>query len=40
MSSIVSTSGVREAYNVSLLQQSQLPWLFLMARHFCDVLND
>lgn len=40
MGSIVSTSAVRETYNVSLLQQSQLPWLFLMARHYCDVLND
>jgi hypothetical protein len=40
MHGIVSTSIVREEYNVSLLQQSQLPWLFLMARHFCDVLND
>lgn len=40
MRSIVSTSVVRETYNVSLLQQSQLPWLFLMARHFCDVLNE
>jgi len=40
MKSIVSTSVVRETYNVSLLQQSQLPWLFLMARHFCDILND
>ena len=40
MSSIVSTSVVRETYNVSLLQQSQLPWLFLMARHYCDVLDD
>lgn len=40
MSSIVSTGCVRETYNVSLLQQSQLPWLFLMARHFCDVLTD
>lgn len=40
MGSIVSTSVVCETYNVSLLQQSQLPWLFLMARHYCDVLND
>jgi hypothetical protein len=40
MHSIVSTSVVRETYNVSLLQQSQLPWLFLMARHFCDILKD
>jgi hypothetical protein len=40
MNSIVSTSVVRESYNVSLLQQSQLPWLFLVARHFCDILDD
>jgi hypothetical protein len=40
MRSIVSTSVVRETYNVSLLQKSQLPWFFLMARHFCEVLND
>lgn len=40
MNGIVSTNCVRETYNVSLLQQSQLPWLFLMARHFCDVLRD
>ena len=40
MGNIVSTSAVRETYNVSLLQQSQLPWLFLMARHYCDTLND
>jgi hypothetical protein len=40
MRNIVSTAVVRETYNVSLLQQCQLPWLFLMARHFCDVLND
>lgn len=37
---IVSTSQVREEFNVSLLQRSQLPWLFLMARHFCDDLLD
>jgi len=37
---IVSTHRVREEYNVSLLQRSQLPWLFLMARHFCDELVD
>lgn len=40
MHSIVSTNVVRENYNVSLLQQSQLPWLFLMARHYCDILDD
>ena len=37
---IVSTSVVREDFNVSLLQRSQIPWLFLMARHFCDQLID
>ena len=37
---IVSTYCVRDEYNVSLLQRSQLPWLFLMARHFCDELVD
>ncbi|MBI5330313.1 MAG: hypothetical protein HZB71_06840 [Betaproteobacteria bacterium] len=26
--------------NVLCLQASQLPWLFLLMRHFCDVLND
>jgi Type II restriction endonuclease EcoO109I len=26
--------------NVSILQASQLPWLFFLMRHFCDVLND
>jgi hypothetical protein len=36
---IVSTSNVLEDYNVSLLQRSQIPWLFLMARHFCDDLQ-
>lgn len=37
---IVSTSCVKEEFNVSLLQRSQLPWLFLMARHFCDEIAD
>lgn len=35
---IVSILGVREEFNVSLLQRSQSAWLFLMARHFCDEL--
>jgi Type II restriction endonuclease EcoO109I len=39
MGSIVSQSGVREDYNVSLLQRSQIPWLFLIARHYCDDLT-
>lgn len=33
---IVSMKSVGCDYNVSLLQRSQLPWLFLIARHFCD----
>ncbi|MGI0069459.1 MAG: hypothetical protein ACREAN_04295, partial [Nitrosopumilaceae archaeon] len=40
LNEIVSTYCVRDEYNVSLLQRSQLPWLFLMARHFCDELED
>ncbi|MRR06608.1 MAG: hypothetical protein EG828_06630 [Deltaproteobacteria bacterium] len=38
LGSIVSLQQVPAEYNVSLLQRSQLPWLFLMARHFCDTL--
>ena len=38
MASIVSTAAVSDSYNVSLLQRSQLPWLFFVARHFCDEL--
>lgn len=37
---ITSTSSVSENYNVSLLQRSQIPWLFLTAQHFCDSLAD
>ncbi len=37
---IVSTASVGRDYNVSLLQRSQLPWLFLIARHFCDELAE
>ncbi len=40
LNDIVSLRGVRAEYNVSLLQRNQLPWLFLMARHFCDSLCD
>ena len=39
LGAIVSTEVVPADYNVSLLQRSQLPWLFLMARHFCDELS-
>lgn len=38
LSSIISVSEIPESYNVGLLQKSQTPWLFLMARHFCDDL--
>ena len=37
---IVSATGVDHDYNVEILQISQLPWLFLMANHFCDQLVD
>ena len=36
---IVSTAAVPNGYNVRILQQSQLPWLFFVARHFCDDLR-
>lgn len=35
---VISLEGISEDYNVGLLQRSQIPWLFLMARHFCDDL--
>lgn len=38
LASIISLKSVPEAYNVSLLQHSQLEWLFFFARHFCDGL--
>lgn len=37
---IVTMEPAAHDYNVSLLQQSQLHWLFLIARHFCDELTD
>ena len=37
---IVSSASSGNEYNVSLLQRSQMPWLFLIARHFCDDLTD
>ncbi|MCI5120679.1 MAG: hypothetical protein D3908_05715 [Candidatus Electrothrix sp. AUS4] len=40
LGSIVEPTCIDEDYNVSLLQRSQLPWLFLMARHFCDSLTN
>lgn len=35
---IISTVAVPKDFNVRILQQSQLPWLFFVARHFCDDL--
>ena len=40
LAQIVSMENVPPEYNVSLLQRSQFPWLFLMARHYCDSLVD
>lgn len=40
LTEIVSTDIVPDQYNVSLLQRSQLDWLFFTARHFCDVLKN
>jgi hypothetical protein len=37
---IVSTSTIPEHFNVSILQRSQLTWLFFLARHFCDEVQD
>mgnify|MGYP005814561279 CR=1 FL=1 len=37
---IISLNPVPDGYNPSLLQRSQLEWLFFFARHFCDELRD
>ena len=37
---IISLESVPEEFNVSLLQRSQLEWLFFIARHFCDEIRD
>jgi len=37
---IISTQNVPDDYNVSLLQRSQLQWLFFLARHYCDRIED
>ena len=37
---ITSLASVPQGYNVSLLQRSQLEWLFFVARHFCDELRE
>ena len=40
LAQIVSTVNVPADFNVAILQRSQLPWLFFLARHFCDSLED
>ena len=40
LADIASTHNVPPGYNVSILQRSQLPWLFFVARHFCDHIVD
>ncbi len=40
LSQIVSTASVPTDFNVSILQRSQLTWLFFLMRHFCDMLED
>jgi hypothetical protein len=37
---IISLEGVPKDFNVSILQRSQLEWLFFFARHFCNELLD
>ena len=37
---IVSIDSVPENFNVSLLQRSQIQWLFFLARHYCDKIED
>ncbi|MCG3129844.1 MAG: hypothetical protein FLDDKLPJ_00580 [Phycisphaerae bacterium] len=40
LSRIVSTASVPGDFNVSVLQRSQLAWLFFLMRHFCDSLDE
>lgn len=37
---VVSLQSVPAGFNVSILQRSQLPWLFFLARHFCDSIDE
>ena len=36
---IVSLAGLPSHFNTKILQRSQLEWLFLFARHFCDEIE-
>lgn len=40
LAEIVSMDTVPRNFNSALLQRSQIPWLFFLARHFCDSLTD
>lgn len=40
LASIIAWPQGHDPLNVSILQVSQLPWLFFLMRHFCDVLTD
>lgn len=40
LSEIVSTRSVPDDFNISLLQRSQIEWVFFLARHFCDSIVD
>ncbi|MGF6726722.1 hypothetical protein P3T43_006112 [Paraburkholderia sp. GAS41] len=39
LAQIVSTADLDPGFNVALLQREQVPWLFFLARHFCDQLT-
>ena len=36
---IISTDSVPSSYNISLLQKSQIEWVFFLVRHFCDSIS-
>lgn len=40
LGSIVSAEGVPDEFNPAIIQRSQVPWLFLIAAHFCDQIVD
>ena len=40
LGSIVSTSSTPNNFNVSIIQRSQVEWIFFFARHYCDNIID
>jgi len=40
LSSIVAMPAATAPFNSVILQASQIPWLFFLMQHFCDVLTD